>query len=93
MPDNESRGELEDFVSQMIPNDDYVWPLSQNYIDSIPTAYRKFTPNKTQRAKVHAWLAARENPRLMGEAIRTRDLEVGGELCEKFVAWLRELFG
>ena len=30
MPDNESPGELEDFVAKMIPCDDAVWPLSQS---------------------------------------------------------------
>lgn len=92
MPDNESAGELEDFVARMIPGDDSVWPLSRDYIDGIPVADRRFTESKTQRAKVHAWLAAREDPRQMGQAIRARDLEVDGELCEKFVAWLRRLF-
>ena len=92
MPDNESAGELEDFVARMIPADDPVLPLSVDYIEGIPIADRKFTENKTQRAKVHAWLAAREDPRQMGQAIRARDLEVNGELCEKFVVWLRKLF-
>ncbi len=92
MPDNESAGELEDFVARMIPADDPVWPLSEDYIDGIPLADRKFAENKTQRAKVHAWLAAREDPRQMGQAIRARDLDVDGGLCERFVAWLRRLF-
>ena len=93
MPDNQSTGELEDFVARMIPGDDPVWPLSEDYIEGIPLADRKFAENKTQRAKVHVWLAAREDPRQMGQAIRARDLEVSGELCEKFVSWLRRLFG
>lgn len=93
MPDNQSIGELEDFVARMIPSNDPVWPLSEDYIEGIPLADRKFAENKTQRAKVHAWLAAREDPRQMGQAIRARDLEVSGELCEKFVVWLRRLFG
>lgn len=92
MPDNQSTGELEDFVARMIPSDDAVWPLSVDYIEGIPIADRKFAENKTQRAKVHAWLAAREDPRQMGQAIRARDLEVDGELCQKFVDWLRRLF-
>ena len=93
MPDNQSTGELEDFVARMIHDDDPVWPLAEVYIEGIPLADRKFVENKTQRAKVHAWLAAREDPRQMGQAIRARDLEVDGELCDKFVSWLRRLFG
>ena len=91
MPDNISAGELEDFISKMIPDDDPVWPLSADYIDGIPPAHRKFSASKETRAKVHAWLAARENPRPMGLAIRARDLEIGGALCQRFIAWLDNL--
>ena len=91
MPDNASAGELEDFISEMIPDDDPVWPLSAHYIDGIPAPHRKFSASKETRAKVHAWLAARENPRPMGQAIRARDLEIGGALCQRFVRWLDNL--
>ena len=91
MPDNASAGELEDFISDMIPANDPVWPLSADYIDGIPAAHKKFSANKETRAKVHAWLAARENPRPMGLAIRARDLEIGGALCQRFVRWLDNL--
>lgn len=92
MPDNESSGELEDFVEQMIPAGDPVWPLSQRYIDGIPQANRKFAPPKTLRAQLYAWLAAREDPRQMGLAIQARDLAVDGALCQGFVEWLMALF-
>lgn len=92
MPDNASAGELEDFVSQMIPADDPVWPRAQRYIDGIPEEHRKFTDKKIQRARLHAWLAAREDPRLMGAAIRAGDLEVDGHLSTTFADWLRRLF-
>ena len=92
MPDT-SAGELEDFVAQMIPGEDAVWPLSQSYIAGIPAADRKFAAHKTLRAQIHAWLAAREDPRQMGLAIRTGDLDVNGPLCRKFVVWLTNLFG
>ena len=43
MPDNQSTGELEDFVAQMIPPGDPVWPRSEYYIEGIPEPDRKFT--------------------------------------------------
>ncbi len=92
MPDNQSMGELEDFVAKMIPNGDPVWPRSRSYIDGIPITDRKFKGKKTLRAKVYAWLAAREDPRRMGQAIYARDLNVNGPLCQKFVDWLTRLF-
>ena len=90
MPDNCAGGELEDFVVQMIPADDPVWPLAQRYIDEIPNP--AFKPGKTLRAQLYAWLAARERPRHMGLAILAGDLDVDGELCQRFVAWLGDLF-
>ena len=92
MPDNASPGELEDFVSQMIPPGDPVWPISQDYIERIPPEDRKFADGKTLRAQLHAWLAAREDPRQMGLAIRARDLNTDGELCQRFIKWLERLF-
>ena len=92
MPDNNSPGELEDFVERMIPHNDAVWPLSQNYISSIPVADRKFAKGKTTRAKVHAWLAAREEPRKMGQAIGVGDLDAKTVDAQHFVVWLRQLF-
>ena len=92
MPNNESPGELENFVSEMIPNDDPVWPLSADYIDGIPQADRKFTEKKILRAKLYAWLATREDPRQMGAAIGARDLRVDGTLSTRLANWLRQLF-
>lgn len=92
MPDNTACGELENFVAQMIPAGDAVWPLSQAYIDGIPCAERKFSEKKQPRAQLYAWLAAREDPRLMGVAIGARDLAVDGALCQAFVDWLKALF-
>lgn len=92
MPDNESSGELEDFVVQMIPDGDPVWPLSQQYIDGIPKDDRKFTEKKMLRAKLYAWLSARRDPKQMGSAILSRDLNVDGSLCQGFVEWLIKLF-
>lgn len=92
MPNNQNTGELEDFVSQMIPAADPVWPLARQYIDGIPLPDRKFTAGKTRRAEIHAWLAARAEPRLMGLAIRTHDLATNAPLCQTFLTWLNRLF-
>ena len=92
-PDNESGGELEDFVAEMVPDDDPVWPLSRCYIQGIPVEHRQFSEGKTARAEIHAWLATRKEPRWMGSAIRTGDLEVDGVLATRFASWIENLFG
>ena len=93
MPDNCSPGELEDFIAQMIPTNDPVWPLSTRYVDGIPIRDRKFKEGKVLRARIHAWLAVRAEPRPMGRAITTQDLDIDGDLCQRFTAWITRLFG
>ncbi len=92
MPDNRSNGELEDFVIQMIPNEDAIWPLAQIYIDGIPTDIRRFKDSKKQRAELFAWLAAQELPGRIGFAINRGDLDINGRLTQQFVAWLKLLY-
>lgn len=92
MPDNRSAGELEDFVQKMIPKGDPAWEPARRYIRAIPEEARKFLPKKQSRAELHAWLATRENPGLMGAAIGRGDLETGGPLCSSFLEWLKTLF-
>ena len=91
MPNNSADGELENFVAAMIPDDDPIWTMSQEYINEIPAAQRKFAPGKTLRAQVHAWLATLSDPRLMGQAIGARDLTVNNPLPQTFIRWLSPL--
>jgi hypothetical protein len=92
MPDNQSAGELEDFIRRLIPAGDPVWPRAEGYIDGIPADDRQFAAGKILRAKLHAWLATRAEPRKMGAAIGVGDLDATDPLATQFVAWLRRLF-
>ena len=85
-------GELEDFVIEMVPSDDPVLPKANEYIDGIADGDSPFSPRKRSRAVIHAWLATRLQPGQMGSAIQRNDLQISGELCQKFVNWIRRLF-
>ena len=89
MPDSESEGQLENFVAAMIPENDIVWPLAQNYIESIPESHQ---PAPLIKAQVHAWLAARSKPRPMGTAIKAGDFDTMASLATRFVDWFERLF-
>ncbi len=93
MPDNRSIGELEDFVADLIPEGDPVWPMATRYIEDIPPDVRKFKSGKIMKAKIHAWLAARKQPRKMGSAINAGDLNATAPVAMRLTGWLRELFG
>lgn len=92
MPNNTSPGELEDFVTGMIPEDDAEWPLACKYIDGIPQATRKFENGKTGKAQLYAWLSARKEPARMGAAIGADELQINSPLCQTFLEWLTQLF-
>ena len=92
MPDNGSPGEIEDFVTRLVPDDDLQWPRAEHYIESIPERERKFIPNKVSRAKLYAWLATRKSPRQMGQAIEAGDLNAGHPMATAFVEWLTRTF-
>ena len=91
MPDNQSSGELEDFVRGMIPSDDPLWPQSQRYVEKIPVEHQRFRPGKLLRAQLYAWLATREIPGRMGAAIGAGDLDAEAANSTTFVNWLRKL--
>ncbi len=92
MPDNQSEGELEDFVAGLVPDSDPVWPLATTYIRDIPPKDRKFKQKKELRATLAAWLATREDPRQMGLAITSRDLDASRPPAPDFVGWLGRTF-
>ena len=93
MPDNERAGELEDFVIQLLPESDPVWPLAERFINDIPQEHQKFQPQKANRAKLYAWLATRKDPLKMGAAIGTGALDATAPAAQAFADWLTDLFG
>ena len=93
MPNNSGPGELENFVAELVPKDDPVWPFAKQYIDGIPREHRRFSSRKVLRAELHAWLATRQEPRMMGAAIGTGELDAEAPIASQFVDWLRTLFG
>ena len=93
MPNNRCSGELEDFISKLIPGDDPIWPRAKQFIEDIPKNHRKFTDKKElRRAKIHAWLATQGAPGPIGTAIRARDLNHSAPIAEVFYKWLHRLF-
>ena len=92
MPNNRTPGEIEDFVAELIPHDDPIWPKSQRYIDSIPEEQRKFASVKITKAKTFAWVSTRKRPGLIDSAINRQDLDLSRDSYKRFVSWLEELY-
>ncbi len=89
MPDNDSEGMLEDFVANLIPKDDEMHPLVDEFLDSIPEDKRRFKARHRPKARIHSWLAVQEGPgKPMGQAIKAKYLDTSREVVEPFLEWI-----
>jgi uncharacterized protein DUF3226 len=91
MPNNQSTGMLEDFVANMIREDDEVLPYVDNFLAAIPEDKRRYRKVHASKARLHTWLAVNERPgRPMGQAIKAEShLEANHASVEPFLKWIR----
>lgn len=95
MPDNEATGELENFLEEMIPSDER-WELAIDYVDRAKQMVEQSGKQDEWRidmpkANIHAWMAIVKPGRLSGTAIEAGEMEVSGEICGRFVDWIKKL--
>ena len=87
MPDNRSKGMLEDFLAQMIQDDDDMLPLVKDFLKSIPKPH--FSPTHRPKARIHSWLAVQEEPGTrMGLAITREYLDANRDVVQPFLKWI-----
>ena len=89
MPDNQSKGMLENFVAKLIREDDEMLPLVGHFLDSIPQP--RFIREHRPKARIHTWLAVSERPgRPMGQAIKAdAHLDANHPAVQPFVDWVQ----
>lgn len=93
MPDNKLPGQLEDFVTYMVPEEDTLWPRARASVEDIPTGERLFKSQDFTKAILHTWLAWQEQPGVPpGRAIGYKYLQPEVPEAARFVAWIRRLF-
>ncbi len=92
MPNNRSKGMLEDFVAGLIHDDDML-PIVDSFLSSIPEEKRRFKEVHRTKARIHTWLAVGERPgRPMGQAIKADSrLNANHRTVEPFLAWIRRV--
>ena len=90
MPDNRLPGILEDFLAFLIPTGDATLPLVDGFLDGIPEPARRFAAKDRPKARMHAWLAAQQQPgKPLGQAIQARYLDAEATAVAPFLSWLR----
>ncbi|NHZ71971.1 MAG: hypothetical protein GWP17_02665 [Aquificales bacterium] len=93
MPNNQLSGELEDFVSWLIPDKDELAPHAENVLTQIEADDLHRYRHKHSKAFVHTWLAWQEQPGMpMGQAITAKALSANSLIAHIFVDWLNRLF-
>lgn len=93
MPDNERHGELEDFLEDLVDEDDVLHAYAREATQGAKPHGAAFPDGKTSKAVLHAWLAWQENPgRPYGTAIAARYLRDDSDAALRFVSWFRRVF-
>jgi hypothetical protein len=73
MPNNQTCGILEDFLSFLVPTPNPLLDHARESLNTIPDEHRQFATNDTSKALIHTWLAWQEEPgRPFGTAISAR---------------------
>ena len=95
MPDNKIPGMLEDFVSFLRPQNDPLWPITEEAVQKVKGIEEKyrFRDVYESKARIHTWLAWQKEPgKPMGQAITVRYLDADAPHAQELIAWIRRLF-
>jgi hypothetical protein len=93
MPDNQTRGILEDFLRFLVPPGSGLFAHVQSSVAGIPAAEKRFAQLAETKAIIHTWLAWQKEPgRPLGTAITAKFLDANVPQVDVLVAWLKELF-
>ena len=93
MPDNRKTGALEDFLRDLISEDDPLFSLATHSTSEARRLGATFAENDAMKAVLHTWLAWQEVPgRPYGLAIRARYFGAASTVVTEFVAWIHRVF-
>lgn len=93
MPSNQTKGELEDFIQQLIPPDDDLKPIAENTLTMIENEGKARYRGDRAKAFIHTWLAWQEEPgKPIGQSITAKYLSTDTDECKAFAEWLKKVF-
>jgi hypothetical protein len=93
MPNNQTRGILEDFLRFLVPVDSNLFSHVQSCVARIPASEKRFSSFAEPKAIIHTWLAWQEYPgRPLGTAITARFLDANVVQVDVLIAWINRLF-
>lgn len=95
MPDNDTGGTLEDFLTLLVPSHptNSLFNHARHSVSRIPDDDVQFPPSARSKAVIHTWLAWQQEPgRPFGVAITKKFLDPDSPGVDDFVSWLHTLF-
>lgn len=93
MPDNQTRGILEDFLRFLVPAGSHLFEHVESSVAGIPEGERRFTQLAEPKAIIHTWLAWQKEPgKPLGTAITAEFLDPTVAQVDVLVGWLQRLF-
>lgn len=87
MPDNQKSGVLEDFVAELIPEND-IWKLACGFVESVRDKGIRVNESKS---RVYAWLSIVAPGTQMGTAFKADKIELDNENYKNFENWIKTL--
>ena len=93
MPDNQTKGILEDFLRFLIPVGSQLFGHVTSSVATIPESDLRFGDLAKPKALIHTWLAWQKDPGTpFGTAITARFLDPDVAQVDVLVSWLNRLF-
>jgi hypothetical protein len=94
MPDNQSRGMLETFLSHLIvPADAALWAFAQESCAKSRNHGASYTDPHRDKANIHTYLAWRDPPGMqLHVSVFARALDARLPLADRFAKWFIDLF-
>jgi hypothetical protein len=93
MPDNQTKGILEDFLHFLVPSGSRLFGHVKSSVAAIPESERRFSQLAEPKAIIHTWLAWQQEPgKPLGTAITAKFLDANVPQVDVLVAWLKALF-
>lgn len=93
MPNNGGTGTLEDFLVDLIPEQDLHWSHARRAVADATNRGAIFKPQYRSKAELHTWLAWQKEPGApLGRAVESAYFVHDRPPALAFVAWFRRMF-
>ncbi|WP_071516194.1 DUF3226 domain-containing protein [Geitlerinema sp. PCC 9228] len=94
MPDNQTQGMLETFLTYLIPNTkEYLWQYARDVTQEASNKGASFIENHFEKACIYTWLAWQNPPgRQLHNAVMEKILDPTHPRAQSFVNWFRTLY-